>query len=72
MPPTIAATTFSGTTASISFSSESGRTYYLEYKNSLDAPAWIPLTATNGTGGLRTLIDTTATVPARFYRLRVQ
>jgi hypothetical protein len=49
-----------------------GKTYRLEYKNSLSESNWTPLSAIDGDGRLKTLLDQTATVPQRFYRVRVE
>jgi hypothetical protein len=56
---------------SISLNSVAAVTYQLEYKNSLDEPAWTPLLPpTNGTGEPITLFDTSTPRSAtRFYRL---
>ncbi len=53
-----------------SFPSESGRTYRLEYVNSLSEGTWIPLPLVAGTGGIVTVKDKTGGDTQRFYRLR--
>lgn len=50
----------------------SGFTYYLEYKTALGTGVWTTVAQTVGDGTTKTLTDTTATDPARFYRMRVQ
>jgi hypothetical protein len=50
----------------------SGFTYYLEYKSAFSAANWSTATQTTGDGTVKTLVDTTATDPQRFYRVRVQ
>ncbi|HWY75137.1 MAG TPA: hypothetical protein VN281_05945, partial [Verrucomicrobiae bacterium] len=56
--------------AKVSFLSEPGITYVLEYKNSLSDPAWTPLPpGAAGTGGVLVLQDTTGPQPRRFYRV---
>jgi hypothetical protein len=55
---------------SVSVSTQSGRVYRLEYKNSLAEPAWTPLPLVAGAGHERTLTDPTATGAQRFYRVR--
>jgi hypothetical protein len=47
-----------------------GKNYALEYKTSLDAPAWLTANSVRGSGGLQLLIDPSATSPQRFYRVR--
>ena len=59
-----------GTGASITFPSQTGVNYALEYKNSLDDPTWTVLSpAVAGTGGLLVLQDTNAPVASRYYRV---
>ena len=59
-----------GTTNTFAIQSAVGTTYILEFKDSLTDPNWTPLPSITGTGGLLLLQDPSATVPARFYRLR--
>ena len=55
----------------ISFPSETGLSYLLEYKHSLDDPAWTSLPpAVAGTGGVMVLQDTNTPADSRYYRLR--
>jgi hypothetical protein len=48
----------------------SGKSYSLEYKDSLSASTWIGLPAVQGNGTVQTLTDPNATVAQRFYRVR--
>lgn len=48
----------------------SGKSYSLEYKDSLDATGWTALPAIQGNGTLQLLTDPNATVARRFYRVR--
>ena len=58
---------------SIQFSSVAGAVYSLEYKNSLTAPAWLPLGGTvAGNGAVISLGDTNPPAGERFYRLKVE
>ena len=60
-----------GPQVSISFASQLGLNYALEYKHLLDDPAWTPLLpAVPGTGGPMTLQDTNKAADSRYYRLR--
>jgi uncharacterized repeat protein (TIGR01451 family) len=60
-----------GTNISISFTSELGANYLLEYKDALEDPAWTPLSApVPATGGPMALHDTNAPASSRYYRLR--
>jgi hypothetical protein len=72
-PSTTVSISLAGTNISISFTSQLGSSYLLEYKNSLGDPAWTPLSpATAGLGGPMVLRDTNAPTTSRFYRLRRQ
>ena len=58
---------------SVSFTSQPGSNYVLEYKNSLEDPAWTPLSPpVPATGGAMVLQDTNAPSGSRYYRLRQQ
>jgi hypothetical protein len=60
-----------GPQVNISFVSQLGSNYSLEYKHLLEDPAWTPLSsAVPGTGGLMTLQDTNTSADSRYYRLR--
>ena len=72
-PSTIVTISVAGTNISISFTSQLGSSYLLEYKNSLGDPAWTPLSpATSTLGGPMVLQDTNPPASSRFYRLRVE
>jgi hypothetical protein len=59
-----------GAGVSISFLSQTGLNYVLEYKNSLDDPAWTPLPpATAATNGAMVLQDTNTPTASRYYRV---
>jgi hypothetical protein len=47
-----------------------GKNYTLEYKTSLSAGAWTPLSTIRGNGSLQQLADANATGPQRFYHVR--
>jgi hypothetical protein len=58
---------------SISFTSQLGTNYLLEYKHFLDDPAWTPLSpAVPGTGGPMTLQHTNTSADSGYYRLQRQ
>jgi hypothetical protein len=59
-----------GHTFSVLFSTEVGRNYTLEYNDSLTDTNWTAAQTLPGTGSTITLTDSTATNPARFYRVR--
>ncbi len=61
----------SGPGVSVSFTSEPGSNYVLEYKNSLDDSTWTPLSPPlPATGGAMVLQDTNVLAGSRYYRLR--
>lgn len=62
-----------GSTNAFSFTSISGLTYTLQYKDFITNAAWTDLLpSVTGTGGTILLRDTTATGPQRFYRVHTQ
>jgi hypothetical protein len=63
--------TRSGQTFTVSFATIPGKSYLLQYKNSLNDAAWTSLSSIPGTGGIRTLTDPFATPNTRFYRVSV-
>jgi hypothetical protein len=73
VPPLINAGSLNvtGTNVSLSLNSLAGLNYQLQYKNTLQDPAWTPITpAVAGTGGVITLSDTNGPPWAsRFYRV---
>jgi hypothetical protein len=62
----------SGPTNQLSFATQSGKSYVLEYKNALADPAWTSTAPIPGTGGVVVLIDVPGAGTSRFYRIRVQ
>jgi parallel beta-helix repeat protein len=62
--------TWNGNHFAVSLPTHSGHVYVLEYKDSPVDANWIPLPLVAGTGGMQTLIDTTASGAQRFYRVR--
>jgi len=63
--------------ANITFTTATGLNCTVEHKDSPVGPAgggpgWNPLPTIISTGGVMTVTDPTAAVPARFYRVRVQ
>ncbi len=59
-------------TFSFSFDSVTGLNYFIEYKDALTDPAWLPLTNRLGTGGLLTIFQSPLPGRSRFYRVRVE
>ncbi len=71
LPVTIKSTAVSGNQVRFAFPSQSGVTYFVEYKSSLGAGAWQTLQTLPGTGGELTFTDA-VTSGTRFYRIRGQ
>ena len=72
IPTTIANTSLVGTNLNLSFSTISGLNYTIEYKNNLNDPTWTLLLTHLGDGNLFTPPAVDASVPSRFYRIRVE
>ncbi len=66
------AITRTGGDVTLSFPSAPGFTYHVEYKTTLDATAWTPLTTRAGDGGTQTVTDSSPGGQSRFYSLRVE
>lgn len=60
-----------GTTTTLSFPTQTGMSYVVEYKDALGDANWTLLSTKPGTGSTETVTDTT-TANARFYRLNVK
>jgi hypothetical protein len=54
----------------LSFPSQTGVEYQIEYKNSLDEADWQPLATMTGTGAEMTIVDPDPAESMRFYRVR--
>ena len=61
-----------GNTFSVSLPTDRGRTYFLEYKESLSDSAWTTLSSVSGDGTVKTLPDSEATGSQRFYHVRIE
>jgi T5SS/PEP-CTERM-associated repeat protein len=71
--PTITSQAKANSTNIIRFTTVSGQTYTLEFKNALTNAVWTNiLPSVSGIGSFMTLTDTTANVPTRFYRVLTQ
>jgi hypothetical protein len=57
-------------TFNLSFPTQPGVQYEVEYKDSLDDPQWQPLATIEGDGTLTSISDVDLTTPIRFYRVR--
>ena len=70
--PRIGPLSFNLTTCMLTFPTEAGPIYVVEYKDRLADPSWHVLTAIAGTGRLARINDTALTNTTRFYRVRVR
>lgn len=70
--PTLTAT-MSGANIHVSFPTQSGYSYQLQYKNSLSDPTWTSVGApVSGNGSVQFINDPVATTGNRFYHVQVQ
>jgi len=65
----VASSSYSNGTFRLSFASQSGVSYTIQYKNSLLNATWTNLQTVTGTGGNMTIADATGGQPMRFYRI---
>lgn len=70
-PVTLTASRSGGGTT-LSFPSQSGASYTIQYKNTLSDTAWQFLTIVLGDGNTKTVTDATATGTQRFYRTLIK
>jgi hypothetical protein len=56
----------------LSFPTQTGLTYVVEYKDALFTPDWTPLQTNTGTGGSITNLEPATNIPGRFYRVKAQ
>ena len=71
-PPQLLNPFFSNNVFSVSVSTIAGKSYTLQFKNALSDSTWTSLPAVAGDGTIRALVDQSATVPRRFYKVQVQ
>jgi hypothetical protein len=70
--PTLSIVSYASPVFTASFASETGCTYLFQYKNAFTDPEWITIDTVAGNGAVKTVQDTTASVPNRFYQIKVQ
>jgi len=68
----IASSGFDGTNFTLTFPTEVGLAYHVEYKSNLDDLIWQPLTNMDGTGSSVTVADPDLASVSKFYRIRRQ
>jgi hypothetical protein len=69
-PPLVFNPSFHANAFTLSVPTSIGKTYQLEFKNSLADLTWTPLPQTSGTGQMLVLTDAAATNAHRFYHVR--
>jgi hypothetical protein len=70
--PIIVSPAFDGTSFSFSFDAIPGKTYVVQYKNSLIDPTWLTLVTLPGDGSPKTISSSSPSSAQVFYRLSVQ
>ena len=70
--PSLSLSKISHGTGYLTFSTQFGPVYALDYKINLKDPAWQEITNLNGTGSPMTVTDNSMTNSTRFYRVQVQ
>ncbi len=61
-----------GNNFNLSFETEPGQTYIVEYTDSLLNPNWQPLPSQAGDGAVKSVTDSAPGIPSRYYRVRQQ
>jgi hypothetical protein len=61
-----------GDAAGLSVQTIQGRTYVLEYTDTLPGSNWTPISAVIGDGELKTFTDPNPAMNQRFYRIRIE
>jgi len=69
--PTLSVSALNPGTVDLSFPTELGPAYAIEYKETLDDSNWTELAVTNGTGNPQTVTDSSPNGASRLYRLHL-
>ena len=68
--PLITSIRRNGPAAEISFTTEAGLVYSVEFKDAPDSVLWMALPGVTGSGGIMTVVDPSGLRPHRIYRVR--
>lgn len=71
-PVTLLSPAHGGVNTTFSFQTQAGRTHTIQYKNLLTDAVWLTLQTITGAGNITNITDSTASGPARFYRVASQ
>jgi len=71
LPPVLNGPTRDGNSFGFAFPTVAGKQYILEFKETLEAASWRPVSQVIGDGFVKKITDPSATASQRFYRLRV-
>jgi hypothetical protein len=69
--PPLAQARLAGLIFTLTFASQNGVTYIVDYKDTVTNAAWTALSTNIGTGGVLAIDDPTTNSPMRFYRVRI-
>jgi hypothetical protein len=72
IPPPAAGGVLADTNFALTFQTQTGRSYVVEYKNALGDANWTPLLTNSGTGSVLTNLFPTSNAATRFFRLNVR
>jgi uncharacterized repeat protein (TIGR01451 family) len=72
LPMSIVSIQYGAASTSVSFPSVAGLNYTVEYRDALEAGAWVALPTVAGNGSTLTVTDPAPAGSARFYRVRVE
>ncbi len=71
-PVTLSNPTWNGNTFAVSFQSQNGVSYTLQYTRGFGPSSWTIVQTASGNGGSMTMTDSAASDPQRFYRVKSQ
>ena len=69
--PSFTSTVRRGTNLELTWGTQAGRQYAVDYKNDLNAATWTPLVTNTATGNFLSFTNPTTSPPMRFYRIRL-